>query len=200
MSIPELNILIVEDELIISEALRQMIKDIGHSCSAIASNFEEGLTKILNSQYDLAILDINILGKHSGITLGTHCSQLGKPFFFLTSYSDYDTIQAAKIAKPGAYLVKPFTPQDILVAIEMTMMHSKTIGVSQFEMFIKSLNLSERESQVLACLKDQLTNLEIANRLFITKDTVKFHVKNLYVKLGITSRSELLLLMQNATN
>jgi DNA-binding NarL/FixJ family response regulator len=200
MSIPVLNILIVEDELIISETLRQMLKDLGHLCTGNANNFEDGMSQILCGQFDLAILDINLAGKHDGVTLGKQCHQMGKPFFFLTSYSDYETVQSAKVAKPGAYLVKPFTPQDILVAIEMTMMHSNAITKGQFELFLKSLELSERETEVLHCLKDQMTNLDIAAKLFVSKDTVKFHVKNLYLKLGVASRIELLSKMQSVTN
>ena len=135
MSIPVLNILIVEDELIISETLRQMLHDIGHHCIGVANSFEDGMSLILRGQFDLAILDVNLAGKHEGVILGKECHQLGKPFFFLTSYSDHETVQAAKVAKPGAYLVKPFTPEDILVAIEMTLMHSNTVSEGQFEMF-----------------------------------------------------------------
>jgi DNA-binding NarL/FixJ family response regulator len=196
MATPVLNILIVEDELIISETLMQMLKDMGHHCVSTANNFEDGILQISKCQFDLAILDINLSDKHDGVILGKKCHELGKPFFFLTSYSDYETVQAAKVAKPGAYLVKPFTPQDILVAIEMTMMHSNTVTEGQFELFLKSLKLSEREIEVLHCLKDQMTNVEIAIKLFVSKDTVKFHVKNLYLKLGVTCRSELLAKMQ----
>lgn len=200
MNMPVLKILIVEDELIISETLRQMLIDMGHQCSAMANDFEEGMCQITKQQFDLAILDVNLAGLHNGIILGKECSKLGKPFFFLTSYSDYDTVQVAKVAKPGAYLVKPFTPEDILVAIEMTMMHSNTVSEGQFESFLESLVLSEREIDVLRCLKDQMTNADIANKLFVSKDTVKFHVKNLYLKLGINSRIELLSKMKGVSN
>ena len=111
----------------------------------------------MTANFDLAILDINLAGKHDGVNLGKKCHELGKPFFFLTSYSDYETVQAAKVAKPGTYVVKPFTPQDILVAIEMTMMHSNSVSEGQFELFLKSLKLSEREIEVLHCLKDQMS-------------------------------------------
>uniref|UniRef100_UPI0040472478 response regulator transcription factor n=1 Tax=Roseivirga sp. TaxID=1964215 RepID=UPI0040472478 len=196
---PVLKILVVEDELIISETLRQMLLDIGHQCSAVANDFEEGVFHISQQNFDPAILDVNLAGRHNGIHLGKECSKLGKPFFFLTSYSDYETVQAAKVAKPGAYLVKPFTPEDILVAIEMTMMHSNTVSESQFESFLESLMLSEREIDVLRCLKDQMTNADIANKLFVSKDTIKFHVKNLYLKLGINSRIELLTKMKGVS-
>jgi DNA-binding NarL/FixJ family response regulator len=196
MENPSLSILIVEDEYIIAEALSEMLKNIGHQCSAIANNFEEGMNQILNCQFDLVILDINLLGRHRGTVLGQQCNLMGKPFFLLTSYSDYATINLAKAAKPGAYLVKPFYHQDILVTIEMTMMHSNSIGEGQFELFIKSLDLSERETEVLHCLKDQMTDVEIAQCLFVSKDTVKFYIKNLYLKIGVSSRSGLLSKMQ----
>ncbi len=187
-----LNVLIVEDQLIIAETLKQMLIDLGYQCVAIVDSFDQGKIAVQSDNFDLAILDINLEGGREGIQLGEQCFKLGKPFLFLTSYSDPETVQAAKVAKPGAYLVKPFTPQDILVAMEMTMMHCDAISDSQFDQVLNRLELSERERQVLTCLKDKMTNSAISQKLFVSSNTVKFHIKNLYVKLAVTNRTELM--------
>tara|TARA_R110001592_G_scaffold65685_1_gene201545 strand:+ start:612 stop:1226 length:615 start_codon:yes stop_codon:yes gene_type:complete len=188
-----LRILVVEDELIIAEGLKAMLLDLGHQSIIIINSVEEAKLAIGQKRFDLAILDVNLEGNHEGIGLGMLCTSFNKPFFFLSSYSDHETIIAAKGAKPGAYVVKPFIPNEILIAIEMSMMHQDTEEASRVsESVICKLGLSQRESEILQLLMQRLTTGEIAIQLFVSPNTVKFHIKNLYIKLDATSRSELL--------
>lgn len=57
-------------------------------------------------------------------------------------------------------------------------------------------NLSKRETQVLSFLVKGLSNIKIAENLFITETTVKFHCKNIYRKLHVKSKLELLIFLQ----
>lgn len=157
----------------------------------IANTFEHGELEIAKGEFDLAILDINLAGDHEGIVLGTQCSKINKPFFFLTSYTDHATITSARDAKPGAYVLKPFTPEEILVGIEMTMMHQGDAQSNDLGEVAKGLELTGREKEILGLLTARLTNAEISERLSVSNNTVKYHLKRLYVKLGIVSRSEL---------
>lgn len=187
-----LRILIIEDELIIAEAISEMLVEMGHKCVAIADNLEDGQKEIKVKQYDLAILDINLAGNQEGLVLGKLCTALGKPFFFLTSYSDKYTVVNAKQAKPGAYVIKPFVPDEIMVAIEMTLLHQSTEASQIVSRISNDLGLSKREGDVLDCLVDRLSIAEISERLFVSQNTVKFHIKNLYFKLNVGSRVDLL--------
>lgn len=187
-----LNILIIEDELIIAEALSEMLVEMGHTCVAIVGNLEDGQKELKGKHYDLAILDVNLAGNQEGLSLGKLCTSLSKPFFFLTSYSDKDTVVKAKEAKPGAYVIKPFVSDEIMVAIEMTLLH-QTSETPQIASRVSSkLGLSKREGDVLDCLVDRLSIAEISEKLFVSDNTVKFHIKNLYFKLNANNRTELL--------
>lgn len=187
-----LRILIIEDELIIAEALSEMLVEMGHKCVAIADNLEDGQKQLNGKQYDLAILDVNLAGNQEGLLLGKLCTALSKPFFFLTSYSDKDTVLKAKQAKPGAYVIKPFVPDEIMVAIEMTLLHRSTEAPQITSRISSELGLSKREGDVLDCLVDRLSIAEISERLFVSQNTVKYHIKNLYFKLNANNRAELL--------
>ncbi len=189
LSLPK--ILIVEDEFIISEMLRQMLMNMNYDQVTIANTYEDGQAEIAKGQFDLAILDINLLGDHEGIALGAECSKIKKPFFFLTSYTDHATITSARCVKPGAYVLKPFTPEEILVGIEMTMMHQGNTDSDDLGKIAKGLELSDREKEVLVLLAERLTNAEISERLSVSNNTVKYHLKRLYIKLGIVSRADL---------
>lgn len=187
----KLNIFIVEDELIIAESLKRVIKNLGHRCSGSTNSFLTAKHAIENENFDLAILDINLDGDHEGIGLGDLCTKNNKPFFFLTSYADHATILSAKKVKPGAYILKPFTPKEVLVAIEMTMMHQSDSKAQGLENVAKGLELSGREIEILNLLVERLTNAEISEKLCLSTNTVKYHLKRLYIKLGIASRADL---------
>lgn len=115
-----LQILIIEDQRILAETIAGMVEELGHTVVAKANNMVKALEYIEHKSFDLAILDINLKMGNEGIELGKLLFEKSKPFFFLTSYTDSRTLQQAKAVRPGAYVVKPFTEQDLFVAIEMT--------------------------------------------------------------------------------
>lgn len=119
-----LKIIIVEDESLIAEMLKLMLEDMGHKVIGVVHTFLSGQLVIERGGYDLAILDINLHGKMEGIELAQELRELRVPFMFLTSYADKSTLDEAKKAVPGAYVLKPFTEEDIYTGIEMTMMHA----------------------------------------------------------------------------
>jgi len=115
-----LRILIVEDEFIIAANLKQMLEDLGYEPFVPINSKNEALEFLNNNEVDLAILDINLNGKHEGIEVGKHINEHTHiPFIYLTSNSDKATIDEAKQTCPKSYLIKPFTEEDIYSAIEM---------------------------------------------------------------------------------
>lgn len=119
-----LKIIIVEDESLIAEMLKLMLEDMGHKVIGVVHTLLSGQLVIERGGYDLAILDINLHGKMEGIELAQELRELRVPFMFLTSYADKATLEEAKKTVPGAYVLKPFTEEDIYTNIEMTMMHA----------------------------------------------------------------------------
>lgn len=129
-----LNILLVEDEGIISEMTKVMLEDMGHNVSAVAHTKRKALEAIESVGYNFAILDINIEGGMEGIELAGHISARNIPFMFLTSYADKRTLSEAKKTLPGAYVLKPFTEEELFTGIEMSLMHAgqvetKTVNI-----------------------------------------------------------------------
>ena len=116
-----LNILIVEDELLIAEMLKEMLLDLGYNVFATAKNYDTALS-ILKEQNEInfAILDINLNEAKTGKDIATLIrEEYDIPFIFLTSYSDKKNILEAAQLKPEAYLVKPFNKTDLLTTLEI---------------------------------------------------------------------------------
>jgi DNA-binding LytR/AlgR family response regulator len=120
------TILIVEDELIIAENLRQILLDLGYSVGKTAASATEAKKLIRENNPDLVILDITILGAVDGIDLAAMIKEeFHIPFIFLTSHSDPETLGRAKETYPYGYLVKPFQEHDIKVAVEIALNNFK---------------------------------------------------------------------------
>ena len=117
----KLNILIVEDELLIAEMLKEILLEMGHCVIAVARNFKSTFEIFnLHKNIDFIFLDINLNDALSGIDIAEKLNKDFKiPFIFLTSYSDPKTIQDAVACKPQSYLIKPFTKSDIFVTLEI---------------------------------------------------------------------------------
>ena len=187
-----MKILIVEDEVLIAAMLEEVLFDLGYKEITIAKMKLDAQNRLLNEEVDLAILDINLEGNNEGLELGRLCMSKQIPYFFLTSFSDRDTILEAKQSKPGNYVIKPFSPEEIVVAIELSLMHSKSEEKSNFFKVASAFNLSAREAEILELLINRLSNQEISEKLFLSLNTIKYHIRHIYSKVGASTRQELL--------
>lgn len=117
------RILLVEDEFITLDALRDNLEEIGYAISGDAMSADEAIAILDRGDTDIAILDIQLKGVLSGIWLAERIrDQYHIPFIFLTAYSDQATIRAAAATEPSAYLVKPFSPADLYASIELALL------------------------------------------------------------------------------
>lgn len=186
------NFLIVEDEIIIAETLQEMLFHLGYTKAQRCKTFEKAKEMILSRNFSFAILDINLGGNQEGIELGKLCSEIGLPYFFLTSYSDRNTILEAKESKPGHYVIKPFSPDEIMVAIEMTLLHQSPKEDAKLLKAATVFGLSDREKQILTYIEQRLSNQEIGEKLFLSLNTVKYHLRNIYSKTGASTKQEVI--------
>ena len=115
-----LNIGIVEDELVIARTILNTLDELGYSHCGPAINYSEAMEMLEHNKPDLLLLDIQLSGKKDGIDVAEKINELyPSPFIFLTANSDAETIDRAKKVKPHAYIVKPFTKEELFAAIEI---------------------------------------------------------------------------------
>ncbi len=129
-----IKILIVEDEFIIGRNLKLMLEDLGYEPFDPIDSTKDAIHLLESHDVDMAILDINLNGKHEGIEIGQYIhDNVHIPFIFLTSNADKSTIDQAKLTHPNAYLIKPFTSEDIYAAIETALNSSNNISNKEDE-------------------------------------------------------------------
>ncbi|MBE7173010.1 MAG: response regulator [Williamsia sp.] len=126
---PLLKIGIVEDEIVIARTIMSTLNELGYSHCGPAINFTEAMEMVAEGKPDLLLLDIQLSGKKDGIDVAEKINQLYRmPFIFLTANSDADTIERAKKVKPHAYIVKPFSKEELFAAIEIAISNFTSSG------------------------------------------------------------------------
>lgn len=114
------RILIVEDDLLIAEMLREMLLDLGYRVTGVAQNYAAALSLLGETKPQLCFVDIHLSDTLSGLDLVKKINEAHQvPVVFLTSYSDKKTIGEAAALKPEAYLVKPFSATDLYTTVEI---------------------------------------------------------------------------------
>lgn len=117
-----MNILILEDELIISLELISILKELGYDNFHTAINYTEAIELYDRIKPDIAIIDINLSGLKTGIDFANYANKNEKiPFIYLTSNTDKSTIDEALKTKPNAYLPKPINKASLYSAIEIAL-------------------------------------------------------------------------------
>jgi AmiR/NasT family two-component response regulator len=122
------RILIAEDETLIRMDLAEMLRENGYEVIAEATNGEEAIALAQELKPDLAILDVK-MPKLDGITAAEEIVKLA-PVLMLTAFSQKDLVERALDAGVMAYVVKPFTIDDLIPAIEIaTARHAQMIAL-----------------------------------------------------------------------
>ncbi len=200
----KINVAIIEDEKEIRESLQQLFKNSeDYICENVYSNAEEAIQHLPNSNVNVALTDINLPGKS-----GIECIEILKPkcptinFLICTSFEDTDNVFKALKAGAIGYLVKTIQPSKLLDAITEAHHGGSPMSSHIARKVVLSFNevtenkelekLSNREKEILNLLSKGLRYKEIADLLFVSNETVRTHIRNIYEKLQVNSRTEAL--------
>lgn len=116
----KLKIGIIEDEMVIADTICLTLKKLGYEITTVSPNYNRAVKMMEEEKPDLLLIDINLGGGKDGIDFAHFVREkYAIPLIFLTANSDAATIARAKQVKPNAYLVKPFTKNDLFAAIEI---------------------------------------------------------------------------------
>lgn len=205
-----MKLLVVDDHPLVRKGISSIFSFEGNVAAVLeASNINEAMTLIGSEVPELSIVDLN-LGKEDGLELVMRARSEGAKtkFVILTSsVRKEDFIRSEEVGIDG-YILKEAFAEDILYAINLVMRGKKFIDSEilryQAENNTKDdyLNdLTPREEDVLRELGKGLSNMEIAENLFISENTVKKHVSNILLKLNFNHRTEAALFAnQNMAN
>lgn len=198
-----IHVAIVEDQDEIREALRVLINGSqGFVCEHVFANAEVAIQQLPAHQTNVVIMDINLPGMN-----GIECMKQLKPlmqdaqFMMCTVYDDDENIFNALQTGATGYILKRTSPAQILESIK-DLFHGGSPMSSEIarrvvdRLQMKNENatsveiLTQRENEILDYLAKGYLYKEIATELFISKETVKKHIHNIYSKLQVQTRTE----------
>ena len=123
---PAARLLIVEDERITAEDLRDILTELGYVVVSIVSTGSAAIATVEREAPDLVLMDIRIQGNLDGTeTAGILRERFDTPIVFLTAHSDEGTLSRAKVAEPLGFIVKPFQEPELHATIEMALHKSR---------------------------------------------------------------------------
>jgi DNA-binding NarL/FixJ family response regulator len=198
----KINIWLVEDNISYRKTLTGLInRSPGLYCPQAFATCEETILMLQTEPFpNVILLDIGLPGmsgiegieKFKEITPNTHV-------LILTVYDDNDKVFNAICAGASGYLLKDSSPEKIVSSIEEVLAGGAPMNMqiarkvlkmfSRFTPKKKDYGLTEREKEILQFLLTGLTKQQIAEKLFISFHTVNTHLKNIYNKLHVNTRS-----------
>lgn len=175
------NILVIEDEAIVSKDIQQSLKKLGYNIVGSASTGEKAIVLALETKPDLVLMDIMLKGDMSGIDAAEQIREkLSIPVIYLTAYADESTLAKAKVTEPYGYIIKPFKEVDLHTSIEMALYkHSKEREVIKERDFLYSIvENQDAEGVIFVKSNSRLIKVKTSNILFVEalKDYVVINV------------------------
>jgi NarL family two-component system response regulator LiaR len=195
-----IRILLVDDHAVVRSGLSRFLmvnKDM--ELVGEASDGAEAIQMAAKLHPDIILMDLKMPGI-DGITATREILNLAPQtkIIALTSFSEQNMVQGALQAGAIGYLQKNVTAAELANAIHSAYIGRMTLSPEAAQTLARSVTqshlpgneLTERERDVLRCMVEGLNNNEIADKLVISLGTVKFHVSNIFRKLGVASRVE----------
>lgn len=195
-----IKILLVDDHAVVRSGLSKFLmvnKDL--KLVAEASDGNEAVQMVSLHKPDVVLMDLMMPGM-DGITATREIHQKYPQVkvIALTSFAEQNMVQGALQAGAIGYLQKNVTAKELSHAIHSAFEGKMTLSPEATQVLANSVaqpqiageQLTERERDVLKCMVDGLNNNEIAETLVVSLGTVKFHISNIFHKLGVDSRVE----------
>lgn len=186
---------IVEDEMIIAETISLALTKLGYLPTKPAFSYESAISMLESEKPDIVLLDINLNDELDGVDLAHYINaNYSLPIIFLTANSDRNTIERSKQTRPNAFLVKPFSNEDLFSAIEIALFNhemntedTKKTKINILQSALEKYQITSREKEIVLMVSNGFRHKEISKQLFISEATVKRHLSNIYQKVGVQS-------------
>jgi DNA-binding NarL/FixJ family response regulator len=190
-----LRVLLADDHKLILDSVRSSLEDSGEfEVVGEAVTGSQVLSLVKRTAPDVVLLDIRMPGMDGLVCL----DQIKKRYpeikvIVLSVSSDRNLIDNVLKRGASAYIVKSVNPVDlpsvIRQALEETVYTAVGLPDDPSSKAAKAAGLTERELAILSALARGLSNGQIGKELWIAEQTVKFHLTNIYRKLGVPNRS-----------
>ncbi|MBK9731505.1 MAG: response regulator transcription factor [Chitinophagaceae bacterium] len=203
----DIKVVLFEDNYLLRDSYFQLINGMpGFTCAGAYGDANDLVFKIRRSEPDVILMDIDMPGINGIEAVGIIIKNFpGARIVMQTVFEDDDKIFEAIQAGASGYILKKTPPSKILEAIEEVHLGgapmTPVIAAKTLQLFRKGVKsppdkkeaqLNDRQREILQCIQQGMSYKLIAEKLFISIETVRYHVKNIYELLQVHSRFELM--------
>lgn len=197
----KIRTILADDHALVIEGLRGMLNQLEDiEVVAVASNGDELLTLLTEHTVDVVVMDLQMPFReqpNGGLSALAEIRQrnYNVKVLILTAFADGESIQTALGLSAEGFVLKTESPKQTIEAIRQVAQGRLVFprAAQRWLMNQKSeqeTSLSAREREVLALMAQGKTNPEIAHAINVSENTVRFHLKNIFSKLGVSNRTE----------
>ncbi len=198
MSYFKSRIVIVEDNHAIREGFSLIINSVSdYYVVSSYENAEDAIKNLKKDKPDIVLMDLELPGMNGIEAIGIiKKSHPNIDLIVNTIYENSELVFQALVSGASGYITKNSSHSELLDAIEEVLNGGAPMSTKIAKMVVASFQknpnspLSPRETQVLELLAKGKSYSMIAQELFVTKETAKSHIKNIYSKLQVNSKSE----------
>lgn len=194
-----IRVLLADDHALVTEGLRALIdRQSDMEVVQIVHDGQE-LLRFLEqpSTVDVAVIDVQMPSNGLDALAEIRRRDLSVHVLILTAFADGESIQRALQYGAEGFALKTESPTQTIEAIRQVA-QGRLVFPRAAQRWLTggrqpahaAVDLSQRELEVLEKLARGLPNAEIAAELLVSENTVRFHLKNIYEKLGVTNRTE----------
>lgn len=194
-----IKVMIVDDHAVVRSGLSAFLlafDDLEHVGDATGG--ADAVGKCIALRPDVVLMDLvmpDVDGAEATRRIKEACPEV--QVIALTSYKEDDLVQGALKAGALSYLLKNVSADELAGAIRAAYAGRSTLAPEAAEVLIKAATespeedgLTRRELEILELMVTGLSNPDIAEKLFVSRSTIKFHVSNILMKLGAATRTE----------
>jgi len=189
-----MRVVIADDHKLIVEGIKRALAEADDfEVVGEANSGSQVLPLVARTSPDLVLLDLRMPGADGLTCLSRIRKQHPSVKVVVLSVStDESVIQTALKRGASAYIIKSISPIDLPSALRQAMEGTvySAIGMPDPANPARAAGLTERETAILTALARGLSNEAIGKELWVAEQTVKFHLTNIYRKLGVSNRTE----------
>ena len=195
---PERTAVIVDSEKVWLDAIEGVLTGMQVKVVGKTTSLADAIVLVGKSRPDLVVVDI---GTNESRATGlswisqVRASHSDLKVIALSSENDQASIGAVFASGAHAYILKRQDPNDVAVAVRQVYERSFHLATDTREprgepSSLDRSGLTRRELDILRLAAEGLSNVQIAKQLYVTEQTVKFHLSNIYRKLDVTNRTQ----------
>lgn len=194
------TVLVVDDHAVVRQGLVALISTVGDlEVVGEAGDGDAAVELAATLRPDVVLMDLSMPGTDGASATGRiRAAAPDVRVLVLTSFADQRHVLAALDAGADGYLLKHAEPETILEGLRQVARGEAPLDGRAARVLLsarsapppRTVDLTDRESEVLLLVADGLGNKQIARRLAITERTVKNHLTHIYQRLGVTDRTQ----------